>query len=54
MSWQQLLDIIEEAKDMKRQEAQTPPTACPIDGEPLSTGPSGQLFCKFCGLRVNR
>jgi hypothetical protein len=50
-SWYQLLDIIkEDAQEQAYWESQ-PPMACPNDGEPLVTGPDGQLFCKFDGYR---
>jgi hypothetical protein len=50
MSWQQLLDIAREAADEVRVEQTQPPAACPVDGEPLITGPDGVLFCKFDGV----
>lgn len=53
MSWNQLLSIIEEAKDIKRQEEQAPLQACPDDGEPLRTGPHNELYCPFCGRRFD-
>lgn len=49
MSWQQLLDIYAEAADEARQEKTQRPVACPNDGEPLTTGPDGKLFCRFDG-----
>ncbi len=51
MPWEQWLD----AKRMTQQEleelAALPPEACPNDGEPLSQGPDGALFCRFDGWR---
>lgn len=49
MSWQQLLSVYAEAEEYEREERSTPPTACPNDGEPLRTGPHGELFCRFDG-----
>lgn len=49
MSWQQLLDIFAEAAEEARVAKTQPPVACPNDGEPLRTGPDGQLFCPFEG-----
>ncbi|PXY27431.1 hypothetical protein [Prauserella muralis] len=51
MSWEQLLDIYTEAADGARAERETPPQACPNDGEPLRTGPDGELYCPFDGWR---
>lgn len=52
MSWEQLLDIAAEARDIARDEATRPPQACPDDGEPLREGPQGVLYCPFgCGYR---
>ncbi len=31
-----------------------PPQACPHDGEPLTTGPDGLLFCRFDGYQWPR
>jgi len=49
MSWQQLLDIEAEYRDNARAERTQPPVACPLCGEPLRSGPQGQLFCVFDG-----
>jgi hypothetical protein len=51
MSWEQLISIIRESADEAHTDASTPPIACPNDGEPLLTGPDGQLFCRFDGWR---
>jgi hypothetical protein len=51
VSWDQLVDIIRETRDIAAEERDTPPVACPNDGEPLSTGPTGELFCTFDGWR---
>jgi hypothetical protein len=49
MSWEELTAILDE----RREEAtrNDPLVACPNDGEPLLTGPDGQLFCPFDGWR---
>lgn len=51
MSWLQLLDIKRRAESEALAEASNPPVACPNDGEPLKTGPDGQLYCPFDGWR---
>lgn len=52
MSWEQLLSIrdewIEEISNVDRT-----PAACPNDGEPLVSGPNGQLECPWDGWRPN-
>ncbi len=50
MSWEQLLDVIREARadheiNIRRVES------CPNDGEPLLMGPDGYLFCPSDGWR---
>lgn len=54
MSWYQLLSIFKEASDLKRDEESRPPEACPNDGEPLTAGPDGELFCKYDGYQYPR
>lgn len=49
MSFQQLLDIYRAAADDARQQQAQPPQACPNDGTPLESGPSGILHCPFDG-----
>lgn len=51
MAWEQLLSIIQDAQAELDAERATPPIACPNDGEPLRTGPDGQLYCPFDGWR---
>jgi hypothetical protein len=51
MSWEQLTSIIRESAEEARIDASTPPAACPNDGEPLSAGSRGELFCRFDGWR---
>lgn len=48
MSWEQLLDIAAEAREIARDEATRPPVACPNDGEPLQER-DGVRNCPFCG-----
>lgn len=45
MSWEQLISISRERAALYREERSRPPVACPNDGEPLITGPHGQLHC---------
>jgi len=45
MSWEQLKSITDENRQRAAAEQNKPPTACPIDGEPLLTAPDGSLFC---------
>lgn len=49
MSWEQLLSIYKQQAEDVRDEATKVPTACPNDGQPLQTGPNGELFCDFDG-----
>jgi hypothetical protein len=51
MSWEQLLSIQREAAEIALEERSRPPAACPNDGEPLRTGPNGELFCPYDGWR---
>jgi hypothetical protein len=48
VSWEQLLSIAQEWREM-RQENEQIPVACPNDGEPLRAGPRGELYCLFDG-----
>lgn len=50
-SWYQLLDIYRDAAEEYALEKARAPVACPNDGEPLKTGPQGQLYCPFDGWR---
>lgn len=40
-------------RDQARDGARIPLTSCPNDGEPLRTGPSGQLYCPFDGAEFD-
>lgn len=51
MSWYDLRDILDEAVQLAQDEQQRGPIACPNDGEPLLTGPDGQLYCRWDGWR---
>ena len=54
MSWEQLAEILaENAAEVARSRSE-PPVACPRDGEPLETGPNGELHCKFDGYQFPR
>lgn len=48
-SWYTLLDIMREAAAERRAERERVPVACPNDGEPVRTGPRGELHCSFDG-----
>lgn len=51
MAWEQLLSIQREREAIAAAEQTADPVACPNDGEPLTTGPDGALFCRFDGWR---
>jgi hypothetical protein len=51
VSWEQLLSIQREAAQVERDQRERDPVACPNDGEPLSLGPDGKLFCRYDGRR---
>jgi hypothetical protein len=46
MSWQQLHDIRQQAREDRRLAQTTPPIACPIDGEVLDIRPDGVRNCR--------
>lgn len=50
MAWSELTSMLREAAADDDTARNTPPTACPNDGEPLEAGPGGRLHCRFCGL----
>ena len=62
MSWYELLDIREQARQEFDYYASRPPLACPNDGEPLTVAPTGwgdagadcELFCRFDGFQYPR
>jgi hypothetical protein len=49
MGWYQLVGMIQEAQEIDRQDASTPPTACPYDGTALRSTPDGKLYCPWAG-----
>jgi len=52
MSWYHLLGIMRERNAVKSTLDAQPPRACPNDGEPLQSNPSGNgLYCPFDGWR---
>lgn len=54
MSWYQWLDTLKLDAEEFAYYANRPPLACPNDGEPLKTGPNGELFCPFDGWQYPR
>lgn len=49
MSWYQLLSILKSGAQVERQFREMRPAACPNDGEPLESGPNGELHCRYDG-----
>ena len=47
--WYGLLSISDNVRQNSADEARRQPEACPNDGEPLSVGPDGRLFCVYDG-----
>lgn len=47
MSWETLKSILDENREIIRDENTKPPEACPICGTPLAAGPEGGLYCPF-------
>lgn len=45
MSWRQLQSIYEDAAATYASEQDAPPVACPTHGDPLESGPRGELHC---------
>ena len=52
MSWHGLLGIYQAAQAEYDQQLSSPPAACPHDGEPLVTGPDGELTCPYDGWKA--
>jgi hypothetical protein len=46
--WYGLAALVTEARQLR---AQPQPASCPNDGEPYTTGPDGQPFCRFDGYQ---
>jgi hypothetical protein len=51
MAWQQLLDMISEARQIDAEQATRPPVECPNDYTALQSGPGGTLYCPWDGWR---
>lgn len=47
--WQTYLNIVKEGRAEARAERARRSLSCPNDGEPLRTGPRGELYCAFDG-----
>ena len=54
MSWEQLQNVIEDRRAEVERDRRGPPSACPIDGTPLVSGPGGVLHCPFDGWQWPR
>lgn len=50
-SWWTLLAIQQEAAQLRDQDLNAPPLACPRCGEPMRSGSGGVLYCSFDGYR---
>lgn len=51
--WYSYLNILHNMAEEVRNEAIEPPEACPDCGEPVRSGPNGELFCTFDGWQWN-
>ena len=49
MAWEQLDAVYRGALELARVERSQPPVSCPNDAQPLTSGPHGELFCRFDG-----
>lgn len=47
MSWDTLLNILQEGRDLAMEESQRAPEACPICGTVLEAQPESGLYCPF-------
>lgn len=47
MGWDQLIGMIQEARDIEAEERSRPPEDCPVCGTSLRDGGGGSLFCPF-------
>ena len=54
MAWDQLVNIIAEARDIDAQAASEKPQECPNDYTALREGPDGVLFCPWEGWQYPR
>lgn len=48
--WYGLLALEQEMRDTIAEERSREPVACPLCGEPLQSGPRGELHCRFDGF----
>lgn len=53
MSWDQLLQIVREARATATEDAARPLVDCPRCGKPLTAGPNGEPHCTFDGFTVD-
>lgn len=51
MSWEQLQNIAQEAREEHMRELNEPPVACPFDGEPLDINDRGVRNCPLGNYR---
>lgn len=51
MGWYQLVDMIQEGRDIDAQDGTAAPTSCAACYTPLKAGVGGSLFCPWEGLR---
>jgi hypothetical protein len=51
-SWYGLLAVVQETRELARQERARPRVAC-VCGEPLRSGPRGELYCAFDGRKYS-
>lgn len=49
MPWQQLVGIIDEARDLDKANLVKTPVVCPYDYTALKSAPDGTLFCPWAG-----
>lgn len=54
MAWNQLIDMIEEARQIDQDDATRIPVECPNDYTALRDGPDGTLFCPWDGWQYPR
>ena len=51
MSWEQLIAIRQEARDLRRSDEERPLVMCPIDGTPLVFNSAGWANCPMGNFR---
>lgn len=47
--WYALVSVVADHMQQRRSEGSRRPVACFDDGEHLTQGPNGELYCRFCG-----